>query len=126
VASEDGEVDSEPSTSDASAEPASDSAASDDASLPDVDEPQGHPVKIYQVDEELDFLVLSVKGIDWVKQGSTMMLINQTDPVATVELTELDSAGFAVAQITHRMDPLAQFHKGDVLFARPLMKPAGE
>ena len=72
----------------------------------------------------MDFVVLSVKGLDWARKGSTFLLTNQTDPVVTVQVTELDNAGFAVAEITHRMDPLKPIHKGDILLARPILKPA--
>ncbi len=84
---------------------------------------QGSPVKIYQVDKEFDFVVISVHEISQAAEGMSLVLANSTNPVVTVELTDLDEAGFAVAQITHRTDPGYEFIKGDVLFARQLIKP---
>ncbi len=86
---------------------------------------RGSPVKVYQVNDELGFVVLSIKDVDWAQKGMTCLLAAQNDePVATVELTELDSEGFAVAQITHRMDPMKAVRKGDLLFVRQLLRPA--
>ncbi|MBI2495939.1 MAG: hypothetical protein HYW10_05190, partial [Candidatus Omnitrophica bacterium] len=102
------------------------------ASMPDRLERQeelsaaGHLVKVHQVNEELDFLVLSVTGIEWVRAGAVLVLANEDHPVATVELAEPDREGFAIAQITHTMDPARQIRKGDVLLARPLLKPGAE
>ena len=45
------------------------------------------------------------------------------EPVATVELTELDKAGFAVAQIVKTLDPTKRIREGDLLFARPMLSP---
>lgn len=58
------------------------------------------------------------------KNGTTLLLAAQDEPVATVQLTDLDRAGFAVAQITHRMDPSKSIREGDILFARQILKPA--
>ncbi len=87
---------------------------------------QGSPVKICQVDKEFDFVVISVDELGGVGEGTALVLANPVNPVATVELTELDEAGFAVAQITHRVDPQYVFSKGDVLFARQLIKPVAQ
>lgn len=84
------------------------------------------PVKVYQVNEELEFVVISVKGIDWAKKGSAVLLANDREPVATVQLTELDQSGFAVAEITHKMDPMTHIQKGETLFARQLLRPVPE
>ena len=85
-----------------------------------------HPVKIYQVNEELNFVVFSMEGMGWAKPGTRLLLVSQGVPVVAVQLTELDSAGFAVAQIIQTIDPGKQVRKGDLLFARPLLSPVGQ
>jgi hypothetical protein len=81
-------------------------------------------VKVFQVNEEYDFLVLSMQGGTWAREGATVILEGGDDkPVVTVQLTELDGAGFAVAQIMRRMGPGVPIRKGDLLFARLLPNP---
>ena len=87
--------------------------------------PEG-PVKIYQVNEELNFVVFSMEGMAWAKPGTRLLLVSQNQPVVAVQLTELDSAGFAVAQIIQTIDSGRQIRKGDLLFARPLLSPVGQ
>jgi len=81
-----------------------------------------HTVKVFQVNEEDDVLVLSMQeGASWATEGATVLLAAEDDtPVATVQLTELDEAGFAIAQITHRTSPPSSIRKGDLFSARPL------
>jgi hypothetical protein len=52
--------------------------------------------------------------------GSQLLLLAQDRPVAAVEVSELDSAGFAVAQIIETIEPPRQIRKGDLLYVRPL------
>lgn len=85
-----------------------------------------YPVKIYQVNEELNFLVFSMEGMGWAKTGTQLLLLVDDVPIASVQLTELDGEGFAVAQITKVMDQSRQIRKGDFLFARPLMPVMGQ
>jgi hypothetical protein len=81
---------------------------------------QGFPVKVFQVNEEFNFLVISLESADWAKEGTTMELAGaDATPVATAQLTEVDSEGFAVVQITKRMDS-KPLRRGDLLFARLL------
>ena len=101
------------------------SPPSDDEST-DSGSSKNSEVKVYQVNDEFNFVVLSIKGIEWAQKGMTIVLANDDNPVATAQLTELDGAGFAVAQITHKVDPVKQIRKGDVLMARPLLRPGAE
>ena len=87
---------------------------------------EDHPIKIYQVNEELHFVVFSMEGMGWAKPGTRLLLVSQNEPVAAVQLTELDSAGFAVAQIIQTIDAGKQIRKGDLLFARLLLSPVGQ
>ena len=87
---------------------------------------QDYPVKIYQVNREMDFIVLSVKELDWAKQGTNLLLANETDSIATAQVVEYDRAGFAIAQITHWMEPIQQIQKGQTLLARPVLAPGGQ
>ena len=84
------------------------------------------PIKIYQVNDELDFVVFSMEGMEWAKPGTQLLLVSGDHPVAAVQLTELDSAGFAVAQIIQTIDPGRQIRKGDLLVARPMRAPVGQ
>jgi len=79
-----------------------------------------YPVKVYQVNDELEFLVFSFDSVEKVHPGTQLLLLSQDKPVMTVELTELDSAGFVVAQITRTLEPGRPIRKGDMLTARPL------
>jgi hypothetical protein len=85
-------------------------------------------VKVYQVNNEFHFVVFSMEDEDtaWAKNGAQLLLVAEDQPVAAVELTELDSAGFAVAQVIQTIDPGRQLRKGDLLFARPLATRIGQ
>ncbi len=85
---------------------------------------EDHPVKIYDVNNELDFVVFSVKGTDWARTGAKLLLVDDNQPIATVQLTELDSAGFAVGQIVNVADGTRQIRKGDMLMARQIISGA--
>jgi chromosome segregation ATPase len=104
----------------ASEEPANGAGHLSDAQAPADD---GYEVKVYQVNTELDFVVLSIDEMTRAKKGATLLLADQGEPVAAVELTELDDAGFAVAKITHTISPAKQLRKGDTLLATQLSTP---
>lgn len=81
---------------------------------------QDHPVKIFQVNDELQFVVFSMEGMEGATTGSRLLLLAQDRPIAAVQVTEVDDAGFAVAQIVQMIEPPRPIRKGDLLFARPL------
>jgi chromosome segregation ATPase len=85
-----------------------------------------YPITVYQVNDEWGFLVVSMGEMGWATSGTELLLVSQDKPVVSVQLTELDGAGFAVAQITRTIDPAKQIRKGDLLFARPLPNPGGQ
>ena len=79
-------------------------------------------VKVYRVEEQLGFLVLSLEGESgWAKASSALVLSAGDKPVAEVELGDVDSAGLAMAYITRRANPNLPIRKGDFLSARPLL-----
>jgi len=106
-------------SAEASPEP-TEAQASEAAPSPHEDE-----VRVFQVNEEFNFLVLSVEGIGWATDG-TMMVLERRDgrPVATVQLEQVDSSGFAIAPIKERPDPATPIRKGDLLMAHPPPSPA--
>ena len=79
-----------------------------------------YPIKVFQVNDELQFLVFSLEGMQEARVGIQLLLLAQDRPVAAVQVSELDNAGFAVAQITKMIEPPRQIRKGDLLYARPL------
>ena len=80
-------------------------------------------VKVYHVKQGAGLIVLSVGGIDWAKQGADLVLATPERSIATAQVVEIDRIGFAVAQITHWLQPIQPIRKGDVLLARPLHTP---
>ena len=81
----------------------------------------GYPVEVFQVDGQWGFMVLSVARVEGAEEGTKFLLSGPDDKrVATIQLTELAEGGFAVAQITRRIDPLKEIRKGDTLFAHQL------
>ena len=76
---------------------------------------------VYRVNDDYAFVVLSVKGIEWVQKGMAIALADGARVVATAQVTELDGTGFAVAEITHQADPFTPIHQGDIFLVTPLL-----
>lgn len=80
-------------------------------------------VKVYQVNTELNVLILDMEQAEWAKPGVNVLLLTPKGSVATAELTTLDQAGFLIAHVTHWLQSQQSIQKGDLLFARPLYTP---
>jgi hypothetical protein len=87
---------------------------------------QDYPIKIYQVNDELNFVVFSMSEAATMQAGAQLLLVDEDTPVATVQLTELDGEGFAVGQIVEMMNGAKPIRKGDLLAARLVMSRVGQ
>jgi hypothetical protein len=80
-----------------------------------------HPIEIYDVNRDMDFVVFSLSDAEKFSKGARLVLVNRDTPVATVELIELDNAGFAVAQLLNTEGAKPLVRKGDRPIARPIL-----
>lgn len=78
--------------------------------------------KIYRVNEEHGFLVLSAETLPGAVPGSSFLLSQGETPVAEVELSEVDAGGIAIGYITRKLNPHLAIRTGEVLAARPLVR----
>jgi hypothetical protein len=78
-----------------------------------------HPVKVFQINEELRFLVLSNPAMEGVTEGSPLVLETMDrSPVATIQFVERDRVGFAVASVLEPQTGAVPVRKGDELYVR--------
>ena len=99
------------------------SAPAPSAGVPESDTTPAHrhPVTVFQVNDEMQFLVLSVAASETLPSKQVLVLETaQAEPLATVQLAERDAIGFVIAPILKRLDRHRQIRKGDALFLRPL------
>jgi hypothetical protein len=78
-------------------------------------------VTVFQVNDELSFLVLSDPGEEAAPEGARFVLETpERAPLATIELIERDRVGFAIASILERPSASPAIRKGLACFARRL------
>jgi hypothetical protein len=79
-------------------------------------------LKVYGVSEELGFVVLYVKGVDWTKKGTRILLEpGGSHPPLEVKITEINRWGLAVAYIQGDAPRPLPIKGGDVVAVRPLL-----
>jgi hypothetical protein len=83
-----------------------------------------HPVKVFQVNQELEFLVLSNPPVAGVEEGRPFVLAAADHlPLATIQFVEQDRVGFAVAAVLARADGSPAIQKGQECFVRRAASP---
>ena len=81
----------------------------------------GSTIKVYGVSEELGFVVLYVKGIDWTKKGTRVLLdAGGAQPPLEVKITDINRWGLAVAYVQGTPPRPLPIKGGDIVLARPL------
>lgn len=78
-------------------------------------------LKVHGVSEERGFVVLYVKGIDWTKKGTRMLLQPSGSPPLEVKITEINRWGLAVAYIQGRTPRPLPIKGGDLVQASPII-----